>query len=259
MLFRSVILNRTKMHEQLLGSDYPLFADSITSAIEALQKASDDPEALALARRRCVELAQSRSFETGALELAHLFTLIAGDRSLRGAKRDGGIYRDPANPDTVLGLDLLDPKARDLALLPDCPPSANTTKIPGNPVLRLSEPFWFPSENAAPPSESVNQLAVVNAEAWDLAARMAVDTQARKGLDPKTPDKPERQEARVKEDEKQRRRVADLEKQLSVRDRELEGSRKRLASSNDRLQALRSSKLGGLQVRWWERLNKKKS
>lgn len=248
----AVVLNRTDMHEQLLGPDYPLFADNITSAGEALQLASQDTEVLALARQRCVSLARSRSFQTGALEFSHLLTLVAGAPSLRTAVREGGIYRDPNNLDVVVGLDLLDEKARQLALGPSCPP---LNVASGDPVLTVSGLLRLGER--APENEkehrSSNRRAVVEMEAWQLSRLLTVGALAKQGSH--EPDaKPssrngQRQSDSV--DKGQHEKVEALEKQLSVRNRELQGARARLRTSDERLQALRMSKLGSLQTKWW--------
>jgi hypothetical protein len=48
-----VVLNRTPMHERLLGADYPLFAETETDVVEALAVTAREPEIYALAVERC--------------------------------------------------------------------------------------------------------------------------------------------------------------------------------------------------------------
>src|SRR3954451_1019385 len=54
-----VVLNRTPMHENLLGADYPLFANTENEVVEVLADGAD-PETYARARDRC--LAAARDF-----------------------------------------------------------------------------------------------------------------------------------------------------------------------------------------------------
>jgi glycosyltransferase involved in cell wall biosynthesis len=50
---RPVLLNRTTAHEALLGSDYPLFADTVDQAVDAIQAAIEDPRLVEAAAERC--------------------------------------------------------------------------------------------------------------------------------------------------------------------------------------------------------------
>jgi glycosyltransferase involved in cell wall biosynthesis len=60
-----VVLNRTPMHENLLGADYPLFANSEEEVVEVLADAAD-PETYARARDRCLEAAGDFTLEAAA-------------------------------------------------------------------------------------------------------------------------------------------------------------------------------------------------
>ncbi len=60
-----VVLNRTPMHENLLGADYPLFAAGEGDVVDVLAAATD-PETYALARRRCLEAAANYTLEAAA-------------------------------------------------------------------------------------------------------------------------------------------------------------------------------------------------
>ena len=52
-----VVLNRTPMHERLLGADYPLFAATENDVVDVLAAAGADPQTYALARERCLAAA----------------------------------------------------------------------------------------------------------------------------------------------------------------------------------------------------------
>lgn len=62
ILGRPSILNRTPLHERLLGSDYPLFANSMTEFKELLASLPDSPETVRLAAKRCFDLAKHYSY-----------------------------------------------------------------------------------------------------------------------------------------------------------------------------------------------------
>jgi glycosyltransferase involved in cell wall biosynthesis len=61
-----VVLNRTPMHERLLGHDYPLFAADDADLIEVIVQACLDPTRLAEAARRCAAAAAGHSVAKGA-------------------------------------------------------------------------------------------------------------------------------------------------------------------------------------------------
>jgi glycosyltransferase involved in cell wall biosynthesis len=61
-----VILNRTPMHEELLGADYPLFAHDLTEVADAAAEAAADPAVAQLAAARTAAAAQSATLESAA-------------------------------------------------------------------------------------------------------------------------------------------------------------------------------------------------
>ena len=61
-----VVLNRTPMHERLLGTDYPLFAATEQDVVDALAAVAGDPERYALAAARCAEAAADYSLHAAA-------------------------------------------------------------------------------------------------------------------------------------------------------------------------------------------------
>lgn len=62
ILGRPSILNRTPLHEELLGSDYPLFANSMTEFKELLTRLPDDRDTVRIAAERCFNLAQKYTY-----------------------------------------------------------------------------------------------------------------------------------------------------------------------------------------------------
>jgi glycosyltransferase involved in cell wall biosynthesis len=73
-----VILNRTPMHEQLLGADYPLFAASVGDVADAAALAASSPSVFALAASRTSAAAQEYALEKAAARLrAYLSRAVA--------------------------------------------------------------------------------------------------------------------------------------------------------------------------------------
>ena len=64
-----VILNRTPMHEELLGADYPLFARDLTEVADAAAEAAADPAVAQLAAARTAAAARSATLESAAQRL----------------------------------------------------------------------------------------------------------------------------------------------------------------------------------------------
>jgi glycosyltransferase involved in cell wall biosynthesis len=61
-----VVLNRTPMHERLLGADYPLFAAAESDVVEALAVTAREPETYAMAVERCREASAGFSLDAAA-------------------------------------------------------------------------------------------------------------------------------------------------------------------------------------------------
>ncbi|GAA2085135.1 glycosyltransferase family 4 protein [Actinomadura alba] len=87
-----VVLNRTPMHERLLGADYPLFAASETDVVEALAVTAREPETYALAAERCRAAAAGFSLDAAADRLRRYLTQAFPEPSeaILRASRDGG-------------------------------------------------------------------------------------------------------------------------------------------------------------------------
>ncbi len=64
-----VILNRTPMHEELLGADYPLFARDLTEVADAVAEVAADPAVAQLAAARTAAAARSATLESAAQRL----------------------------------------------------------------------------------------------------------------------------------------------------------------------------------------------
>jgi glycosyltransferase involved in cell wall biosynthesis len=69
VLGRPVILNRTPMHEELLGADYPLFAGGLSEVAGAAARAAADPAVAQLAAARTTAAAQPFTLESAARRL----------------------------------------------------------------------------------------------------------------------------------------------------------------------------------------------
>ncbi|GAA1586516.1 glycosyltransferase family 4 protein [Actinomadura kijaniata] len=88
-----VVLNRTPMHERLLGADYPLFAATEDDVVDALTLVGKSPDAYALAARRCRDAAADYTLDAAAERLTRSLAaafpepdrrvLRAGGRKLR--------------------------------------------------------------------------------------------------------------------------------------------------------------------------------
>lgn len=75
-----VILNRTPMHEQLLGADYPLFAASLDDCADVAAAAAASPEVFALAAERTKAAAAEYALEKAAARLRdYLSRAVASD------------------------------------------------------------------------------------------------------------------------------------------------------------------------------------
>ena len=67
-----VVLNRTPMHESLLGVDYPLFARTLDEVARAIASAVERPAVYAEAAARCVAAAQRFSMPEAVRQVGHL-------------------------------------------------------------------------------------------------------------------------------------------------------------------------------------------
>jgi glycosyltransferase involved in cell wall biosynthesis len=84
-----VVLNRTPMHEDLLGRDYPLFVDDYESVLGAVARVASEPDTAKVAADRLAGAAARYSSEEAAARLA---ALLNENRLARGAVgwRGGG-------------------------------------------------------------------------------------------------------------------------------------------------------------------------
>ena len=89
-----VILNRTPMHEALLGADYPLFAASLDDVADVAALAACDPAVFALAASRTSAAAASFALDRAADAAAGVPGAGgARGRSAAGACRPAGASR----------------------------------------------------------------------------------------------------------------------------------------------------------------------
>ena len=77
-----VVLNRTPMHERLLGVDYPLYAGSERDVVEVLARAAQDPATYATAAERCRTAAADYTLEAAAERLRKALDLAFPPRTL---------------------------------------------------------------------------------------------------------------------------------------------------------------------------------
>ncbi len=80
------LINRTEMHEELVGSDYPLYANSAAGFKEAVI-AARDPEVRRVAVERCGRLASHYTFSEVARRLQVYIDRAVPVRDLRKARR----------------------------------------------------------------------------------------------------------------------------------------------------------------------------
>jgi glycosyltransferase involved in cell wall biosynthesis len=85
-----VVLNRTEVHERMLGVDYPYFIDAIDRDLErVMRSALSDAELWAVARRRCMAVAAEFTFDrvyerlAGVVELSAPIPQRGGSRPIR--------------------------------------------------------------------------------------------------------------------------------------------------------------------------------
>jgi glycosyltransferase involved in cell wall biosynthesis len=82
-----VILNRTPMHEALLGADYPLFAASLADVVAAAAAAAADPAAYRLAAARAGRAAEQFTLDLAAARLReYVSRRVQGGRGGLGGK-----------------------------------------------------------------------------------------------------------------------------------------------------------------------------
>lgn len=65
-----MVVNRTPVHERLLGPDYPLFAERFEDVVTALVSAATEPDTFGLARDRAIAAGANSFIEQGAARLA---------------------------------------------------------------------------------------------------------------------------------------------------------------------------------------------
>ncbi|HWM88024.1 MAG TPA: glycosyltransferase [Kofleriaceae bacterium] len=80
------LINRTAMHEELLGTDYPLYANSAAEFKQAII-AARDPEVRQVAVERCARLARSYRFSAVAERLQTYIDRAVPVRDLRADRR----------------------------------------------------------------------------------------------------------------------------------------------------------------------------
>jgi glycosyltransferase involved in cell wall biosynthesis len=85
-----VVLNRTPMHERLLGADYPLFASTETDVVEALAVTAREPETYTLAVKRCRDAAADFGLDAAAERLRRCVSQAFPEPSEAVMRSSGG-------------------------------------------------------------------------------------------------------------------------------------------------------------------------
>ena len=106
-----VILNRTPMHEALLGADYPLFAASLDDVADVAAVAAADPAVFALAASRTAAATEDFTMERAAARLrAYLASAVpatvTGSTAITGTTVAGGTAPAQALRVVIAGHDL---------------------------------------------------------------------------------------------------------------------------------------------------------
>jgi glycosyltransferase involved in cell wall biosynthesis len=68
------VLNRTPMHEELLGADYPLFANDYAAVVDVLTRVAENPDIRKVATHRLAEAAAGYSRQTAVARLERLLS-----------------------------------------------------------------------------------------------------------------------------------------------------------------------------------------
>lgn len=77
---KPVVLRKTKLHEKLLGSDYPLFVDTEEEFISKILKIMEDPSLYAATAERCYLAAKQYTFSERAKSLHQTWWSLKGDK-----------------------------------------------------------------------------------------------------------------------------------------------------------------------------------
>ncbi|MHA7142657.1 glycosyltransferase family protein [Arthrobacter sp. Sr33] len=81
---RPCVMNRTPMHEALFGSDYPLFADSMSEYVNILKLVRDNPDVVEVAARRSFDVSAKFTFSESLRQLLpKLLAKVTGAHSKR--------------------------------------------------------------------------------------------------------------------------------------------------------------------------------
>lgn len=293
-LGRPVIVNRTSMHESLLGKEYPLFANSPEEFRDALKRCIVDRVVLLDARSTVIEATAKYGPNNAFFSVVTIFKELLGGRRGSGVEVFG-LADASGHIDGIAGADLsvaegvrfIGPlvlaeskvRGRDRANWMDIDPH-----VWSHLLLRWA---GMGELNGALGEELRKELSTRDREAsrlQELAREVDLCAHARLELQGKVADLGERLKSAIgegtavrRELDASRRRVAALESgfeenrglRLSVeqsaltlreRDREvavlqerIRGYEERLSATEKRIASLKRSKLGRVQVWWWER------
>lgn len=236
-LARPSIVNRTELHEQLLGKDYPLFANSISEFKDLLEKLPQRPELVEDAARRCYELAVQHSYTAIRGQLLE----VIGNRAPKEYMSTSFVLGAPdAEQGSLPRFGQVYVKGGVGWVIPDAS-SANSVEDQITILIRDElEARKFPSllrKRAAEVEIKQSQIVCDSPSHTGTALSSAPNKSIRVKNDGR--------------DDNDGKPVSAISKvnQLS---RENETLQAKLAESEKRLNALRESKLGRLQVQVWK-------
>ena len=234
-LGRPSILNRTKLHEALLGEDYPLFANSsgeFKSILRRLPGMSDEVE---LAARRCFELAQSYTFSSIRPGFMSMLGNIPDESATVSVAvtEAGSLALETLPPRVTVSVDGMwvnvyessDAGVSPRVLLEEI---SGLNKLfvrqlkEGARSLRSQRDSLLTSSNKKDEVSAGSQIEASNEAPTDKLLNIM-------------------------------KTLENAQTKLKEKEREIQRLEKKLSDSEGRLRALRNSKLGKIQVRLWER------
>lgn len=240
-LGRPSILNRTRLHEELLGEDYPLFANSSQEFKSLLRRLPSMSEDVELAARRCFALAQRYTFSS----------IRPGFMSMLGNLPD-----ESANVSVAV--------TEVESLSPGDLPSRVSASVDGMWVN-----FYENEAGGIRPRIVLEEISGLN-KLFDRQLREGARTMKLQNSRDLAP--PQRSDADSNSVKEQVSKAEPSDKLLSTfktleiaqtnlrkREAEIQRLEQKLSDSEGRLRALRNSKLGKIQVRLWERRSTKRS
>lgn len=230
-LARPSIINRTEMHERLLGPDYPLFSNSMAEFKELLHVLPKRPDLVEDAARRCYKVSNNFSYSAVRADLLKFL-----------GNKPPAEYTDFAFEIPGRSFDL-----------------AFSNQTQGKVVVKGGVGWLIPgAEAAAPVGDQISELLgdVKRAEALpELLRRRASELESRESVDNLSiKNAPKSTDYIVKSQSGESRGSSNSAiEEVARLKRENEEVKVRLERAQSSLEALRKSKLGRIQVAVWKR------